>query len=522
LVDATNSQAVVRLRARKGRRGKPLAVMVESLAAAKRLALLDDAECRALADPAGPIVLVRSRGDSKLSASIHPGLDTVGLMLPTTPLHWLLLRKVGRPLVCTSGNREGDPLDYNVAAAEERLRDICDLFLHHDRPIERAIHDSVVRVIAGNVVTIRLARGLAPLPLDLPGAPSTLAVGGHLKGAAAWSNGAQAVLGPHIGDLEGLAARERFVSQIADWQALYRFEPEQLVCDMHPDYFTTEWAAVEQPRVRQVQHHHAHVVAGMLEHGWLDRTVLGTAWDGTGFGTDRTIWGGEFLICTARSFERFARLRPFRLPGGEAAIHQPWRVALSILRDVLDRDDLMRTGAIAAGEALRREMLKIIDLPQFSPLTTSAGRLFDAAAALILGAERADFDGQRAMQLEAAADRGATGHYEFPLREGKILELDWRPLVAGILVDRERGVPPAVMAMRFHRSMAEGIVAVCCRRSKLPLVLGGGVFQNRLLTELVSELWTNGSRPLGLPGLIPPNDGGLAAGQLAVVHALGR
>jgi hydrogenase maturation protein HypF len=456
-----------------------------------------------------------------LAPAIHPHLDTVGLLRPATPLHAVIARDFGRPLVCTSANREGDPLEYRAEAAEQHLAGIADLWLHHNRTIARSIDDSVVRVIAGRRVTLRLARGLAPLPLNLPAMPPTIAAGGFLKAAVAWSNGAQAVLGPHIGDQESLASRERFLVHLSDWQQLYRFQPAQMAHDMHPEYSSTQWALEHLLRQFAIQHHHAHVAAGMLEHGWLDRRTLGVAWDGTGYGTDGTIWGGEFLLCSAAGFTRVARLRPFSLPGGEAAIHEPWRIAVSMCAQ-LDRSRQLtsRPGWSVSTHEIAA-VAQIVNRPQLSPVTSSAGRLIDAAAALILGIDRADFDGQAAMRLEAAADHGAKGSYEFPLLEGKLPELDWRPLFVGLLADHHRGVEPSIMAMRFHRSLAHGITRVCGHWRGMPVVLSGGVFQNRLLTELVAQIHSDESQPLGLPGIIPPNDGGLAAGQLAIAAARG-
>jgi hydrogenase maturation protein HypF len=521
LVDATSNAAVQRLRERKRRRAKPLAVMVESLAAAQSLAYLDETEISALCDPSGPIVLVKARVRNGLSEAIHPHIDTIGLMLPTTPLHAILAQDCRRPLVCTSANREGDPLECEVTAAERQLEGVCDFWLHHNREIVRPIDDSVVRVIAGRRVSIRLGRGLAPLPLNLLSLRPTVAVGGFLKAATAWTNGSQAVLGPHIGDQQGVASRQRFVDHVADIHQLYRFRCEQLVHDMHPEYFSTQWAQSQTGAARTlaVQHHHAHVVAGMLEHDSLDREVLGVAWDGTGYGTDGTIWGGEFLIATATGFKRAARLRPFRLPGGEAAIHEPWRIALSVCAQLDAAGDMRRWPGWNVTQAQMQSVARIIDRPHFSPLTSSVGRLFDAAAAVILGIERADFDGQAAMRLEAAADPYAKGCYEFPLIDGALPELDWRPLFAALLADKHRGVDDAVIAKRFHRSLARGITCVCSQWREMPVVLSGGAFQNKLLTELAVEMHSDSSQALGLPGIIPPNDGGLAAGQIAIAAA---
>jgi hydrogenase maturation protein HypF len=521
LVDAMNATAVKRLRERKGRRSKPLAVLVKSAEVAERLAELNETELAVLGDPSGPIVLAKARANNHLAKAINPYLNSVGLMLPTTPLHAILTHNYGSPLVCTSANCEGDPLEYKADAANHQLGAVCDVWIHHNREIVRPIDDSVVRVIAGRPVTIRLARGMAPLSLNLPSMRPTIAVGAFLKAAAAWSNGSQAVLGPHVGDQQSLTARERFVNHLEDMQQLYRFRPELLVHDMHPEYFSTQWAQKQSVETLAVQHHHAHVAAAMLEHGWLDRRVLGVAWDGTGYGTDETIWGGEFLISTAKSFERTARIRPFRLPGGEVAIRETWRIALSVCAQVDESIDLRQWPGWGVTTQQMESVARIINRPQLSPLTSSAGRLIDAAAALILGIDHADYDGQAAMQLETAADLSAKGWYEFPLTEGDPPELDWRPLFTGLLTDHRHGVEAGVMAMRFHGSLAHGIKQVCRHWTELPVVVCGGVFQNRLLTELVAEAHNEKLQPLGLPGVIPPNDGGIAAGQLAIAAAQG-
>ncbi len=532
LVDATSGEAVRRLRKRKHRPSKPLAVMVGSLIEAGRLAYLEASEIRTLSGPANPIVLVRDRSGNGLSPEIHPDLNHVGLMLPTTPLHAVLAADFGRPLVCTSGNTEGEPLCYREQDAESALAGICDAFLHHDRPIVRPIDDSVVRQIGGRDVTIRLARGLAPLPLDLPSTEAVLALGGHMKSAAAWSNGRQVVLGPHVGELDSLPVRSRLLEQLTDWQSLYDFRPARLIHDLHPDYFTTCWAE-EQPLPRSaVQHHFAHVVAGMLEHGWLDRRVLGVAWDGTGYGPDGTIWGGEFLSATACGYERVARLRPFPLPGAAACIREPWRTAMAVVADSVGPEHIDAEINLSSGSRewrqLRGSLRDPLRRPSLFPWTSSAGRLFDAAANLILGVERVEFEGQAAMMLESVADTTAPGQFDLPLIDRgsgtrPTLELDWRPLFLDLLDDRRRGVSTGCMAIRFHRALASGIAGVCRQSPELPVVLCGGVFQNRRLTELVMESLDGIiSQPVGPPGVIPPGDGGLAAGQIAFALSSGE
>jgi hydrogenase maturation protein HypF len=525
LCDATRADAVARLRERKRRPTKPLAVLVESPSAADRLARLDADERGALADPANPIVILRARSDSPVCASaVHPGLRDVGVMAPTTVLHWLLVRDLGRPLVCTSGNVEGAPLEHEPSSAQRRLGEIADLFLHHDRQIVHPIDDAVVRCIAGRRTTLRLGRGFGPLPLEA-GAASTpaLAVGGQMKSAVAWSNGAQTALSPHIGDLDELGTLERWRRQWDLWRELYGVEPREIYCDAHPDYASTLYAHSCGLPVREIQHHHAHIAAAMIEAGLGDREVLGVAWDGTGYGPDGTVWGGEFLRTRLEGFERAARLRPFRLLGGEAAVRDPSRAAASVLLEAFGESAgelswLLDPNRLRQAIVLRR-------CSAVCPWTSSAGRLFDAAAWLLLGDGAAGFDGRPAMLLESLADRSDEGWYSLRIerRSGSgLLELDWRPLVVELTMDLRRGVSPAAIAMRFHRGLAKSIVEVWGRWRQSPLVLSGGVFQNRLLVELVCEEFERAGGSTGRGGrlhwggAIPPNDGGLAAGQLAV------
>ena len=536
LADATSGDAVQRLRHRKGRPVKPLAVMAASLDVAHSLAELDRAGCDCLTSSEGPIVIVPARRGA-LANEVHPGLDCVGLMLPTTPLHWLLARQCP-PLVATSGNREGEPLAANEGEAECQLAGIADCFLHHDRPIHRPVDDSVVRIIGARPVTIRAARGIAPLPLaaalfSRDHAPHVLAAGGHQKGAVAVFNGHQAALGPHLGDLDDLRTRERFSSHVRDLSQLYAAQPQCIVHDAHPDYFTTHWAVESGLPTLAVQHHHAHVVAGMIEHGWLDREVLGVAWDGTGYGPEGTVWGGEFLRATAAEYQRIARLRPFPLLGREAAIREPWRAALAVLRDAMDAEAAVQFLAERGYDRRTMERLVTVVNTGYAPLTSSAGRLFDAVAACLLPLDaaarsRPAFEGYFAMLLEAAC--GATEqrdreefrlppNYRLPIVAAEPAELDWRPLVAALVTDFRRGLAPALLATRFHAALADAIVRVAEVYRSLPVVLSGGVFQNCVLTEMVARQLAGRAQSLGLPGVIPPNDGGLAAGQLGVALA---
>ncbi len=539
IVDATNAAAVARLRSRKRRDAKPLAVMVQTLAQAEALAVLTERERMLLSSSERPIVLVPARSPNMLAEGIHPRLTEIGLFLPTTAIHWLLLDHVHRPLVVTSGNVEGEPLSADPILAERDLQGIADVWLHHNRDIVRPIDDSVVRTIASRAVTIRCARGAAPLSLEsvVPLAthklsdgaagsasceraiPPVLALGGHQKGAVALFNGTQAVLGPHVGDLETLASRQRLIEHVEQLQALYRCRADVLVHDLHPDYFTTRWAQSSGCQTLAVQHHHAHVVSAMADNDWLDREVLGVAFDGTGYGTDGTIWGGEFLRARVDAFERVGHLLTFRMPGGENAVREPWRVAAALLSQAVGPEEALRvlTG-IGICEDKAAALLRLADGERCAPVTSSAGRLFDGVAALILDTTDSAYEGHPAMLLESAADRADTGAYEFALIDGTSIQLDWRGMIRQVLADRRRGCSVGVMAARFHRGLAGGIVALC-ERFHLPIVLSGGVFQNRLLTEWVVEAMLDTGREVGLHSRIPPNDGGLAAGQLAIALA---
>lgn len=526
LVDATSSDSIGRLRQRKRRPVKPLAVVMPTLAAIRQVAELSPIEEMEVCSAANPIVLLRQLETSALAREINPGLSEVGILLPTTAMHALLLELTGRPLVCTSGNRDGEPLAYRIDEAEQRLQNVADLFLHHDREIQRPIDDSVVRVIANRPVTIRAARGIAPLPLrlldpltDTTSVSHILACGGHQKSAIAIAGGPQAVLGPHIGDLDTPSARERWEDHIRQTSELvFNRHITSLACDAHPGYHSTQWATDQKRLPRHVWHHHAHVVAGMLEHQWLDREVLGVAWDGTGLGPDGGIWGGEFLRATATKFQRVACLRPFVLPGGEAAITDLRRLGIALLSqlDELRPDDIARLLDMTERDihCIQQAMKS-----SFSPTTTSCGRLFDVAALLILNMTHAAFEGYAAMCLESACDQAESEAYRIEIQLTDPIQLDWRPLIRQILLERRSGVSPGVMAMRFHRGLAQAIIDITGRFPELPVLLGGGAFQNRVLVELVAELWPFDPDRLGLPGVIPPNDGGLAAGQLAVCIA---
>jgi hydrogenase maturation protein HypF len=536
ILDATNSAAVRRLRQLKHRSVKPLAILVDCCDTAARLFDMSETERAQLTSPSGAIVLLNPRREipSPLAQEIAPGLREVGVMLPTTPLHYLLAQGLP-PLVATSGNGEGFPIAFSDAAAHQQLAEIGDGFLDHNRPIRRPIDDSVVRVIGDRPVTLRLARGFAPLALDLEPIARcaceahVLAVGGQQNNAIAIWNGRQAVLGPYVGDLDSVAACERWLEHREYFCRLLAATPSFVAYDLHPEYYTTRWAANSHLRMFGIQHHHAHVVAAMIEHQLLDREVLGIAWDGTGMGIDGQLWGGEFLRVTAGSFTQIGHLRPFALPGGEAAITSPWRTALSMLSEAIGVEAAVRA-LVRRGydRSMVRSVSQILSHPRLMPTSTSMGRLFDVVAVLalskeLLGGGRAQYEGHFAMLLESAISRSealpAANAYPLPLIPGDNLTMDWRSLVKCVLEDVELGQSASTISAKFHTGLAQGIAEVSDRNPALPIVLGGGVFQNRVLTELTLRLLEPTGRKLAAPGRIPPGDGGLAAGQLAVALA---
>lgn len=518
--DATSPRAVERLRKRKQRPEKPLAVMCASLEQAEKIAVIDPAERKSLLAPDNPIVLLSLRQPSPLADAVSREIRTVGIMLPATALHADVVRRFQRPIVATSGNLEGEPLAVEPAEAQRTLGEIADLFVHHDRPIAQPLDDSVVRVIAGRRVTIRAARGLAPLPLPVQGIPPLIALGGHQKNGLAISNGSQSILAPHVGDLELDTTRARWGERLDALQRLYGVTPERYVTDYHPDYYTSRHAEMSACQSVRVWHHHAHVAAAMAEHAWLDREVLGVAFDGTGLGPDGAIWGGEFLRTRVHAFERIGSLRPFQLIGADAASRQLWRSVIAVLNQLGNVPwELVRKRLRIPPDRWNPSVR--LQSHSLGSRTTSAGRLFDAAAAIILGKSEVQSEGFAAMCLESNCCSAVTGEYRFDMTEGPLWELDWRPAFEHLLQDLIAETPPTDMATRFHRGLANGIVQLSARFG-LPVVLGGGVFQNRFLVEAIADAWPDSGPPLGLPGEIPPNDGGLAVGQLVIAASLLR
>ena len=524
MVDARNHEAVRLLRVRKHREEKPLALMVPSLDTVKIDCEVSPMEERILLSPESPIVLLRRHPDSKQIVSlVAPQNPYLGVMLPYTPLHHILLRELGFPVVATSGNLSDEPICTDEREALERLGGIADAFLVHNRPIARPMDDSIVRVIAGQEAVLRRARGFAPRPLTIPdcGAP-ILAVGAHLKNTVALAHRDAVLISQHIGDLETFQSGEAFRKAVDTLEELYETKPVKVACDMHPDYLSTKYARELRLPTLAVQHHHAHIAACMAEND-LDGQVLGVAWDGTGYGTDGTIWGGEFLLATRKDFRRVARLRLFRLPGGEAAIREPRRAAIGALYEVMgdalfERTDLSPIAAFAPSELI--VLKSMLHSGLHSPLTSSAGRLFDIAASLIGLRQISTFEGQAAMELEFALASGTAESYPFRLEDsGSCVIVNWQPVLECVLDDRRNAVKTNLISAKFHNTMVEIVVAVAKRIGEGRVALSGGCFQNVYLTErAVRRLAEEGYAPYG-HRLIPPNDGGISFGQVVVAAA---
>jgi hydrogenase maturation protein HypF len=552
MVDARNEDAVRLLRERRHREEKPLALMFPSLETIKAVCEVSLLEERLLRSPEAPIVLLKKSKvqspKSKVSSMVAPGNPNLGTMLPYTPLHHLLMAKVGFPVIATSGNLSDESICTDEHEALERIGGIADLFLVHNRPIVRHVDDSIVRVMLDRELVLRRARGFAPLPITLNPQPSTLnsqpilAVGAHLKNAVALAIGGQVFISQHIGDLETEQAHSAFRRVIADFEKLYEAKPRIVAADLHPDYLSTKFAreiagragspqpadgAIGTSRPTKyvgVQHHIAHVLSCMAENE-IATPALGVSWDGTGYGLDGTVWGGEFFLVTDESVERIAHLRSFRLPGGDQAVKEPRRTALGLLHEIsgdklFEREKLATVAAFSAPElaTLKTMLAKKLN----SPVTTSMGRLFDAVASLVNLRQQIRFEGQAAMKLEFALDGIDTDdHYNLSLVTcHSSLVLDWSPMIEAILADVQQGVSVGVISAKFHNALAESIVAVAKHAGQNRVVLSGGCFQNRYLTErAVRRLQAEGFRPYWHQR-VPPNDGGIALGQ--VVAALRR
>jgi hydrogenase maturation protein HypF len=537
LVDARQPSAVARLRQRKHREEKPFALMMPSLEVARVYCEISTAEQELLESQAAPIVLMRPKPGTDIAWNVAHCSPYLGLMLPYSPLHHLLMRVCPFPIIATSGNRSDEPIAIGNEEATIRLKEIADHFLMHNRPIVRACDDSVVRLTRGRAGILRCARGYAPLGIRTSRqvAP-VLAVGGHLKNTVAIGVGQDVFLSQHIGDLETLEARHAFERAIDDLCRLYSFKPEAVVCDLHPDYASTQWAEKSGLPIIRVQHHQAHVAACAAENN-VDGPYLGVSWDGTGYGLDGAIWGGEFFRVEDGRYERVEHLRSFNLPGGDAAVREGWRSAANLLYE-LERQGipgLAKTARPGAPQIKKEAInnggvphvtLKLQDVGARSPRvqfmlerginvipTTSVGRLFDAVASITGLAQENHFEGQAAMLLENEIGSLRTEE-AYPLDGG-----DWAPLISEVLRDQREGVPVPRIAAKFHNALVNWIVEVAQRVELKHIVLSGGVFQNRYLTERAASVLESRGFAVHTHRHVPPNDGGIALGQVVMSSA---
>jgi hydrogenase maturation protein HypF len=522
MCNAAEAAVVLDLRRRKNREEKPLAVMVGDLNSARALCEIDTAEEELLMSPRRPIVLLRKRGSAFVADEVAPGNPRLGVMLPYTPLHHLLMREMdGLPLVMTSGNRSDEPIVCDEAEAIEVLCGICDLFLTHDRPIHVRCDDSVTQMIGGVESPVRRSRGYAPQPIALPVECNSpiLAVGGQLKGAFAFGNGRRAILSHHMGDMDHFKAFRAFERDIVLYKELFDVRPRYIAHDLHPDYTSTRCAQRLGTPCIPIQHHHAHMASCMAEHG-LSEPVIGVTFDGTGFGLDGAIWGGEFLVGDYSQFKRVAHLRYVAMPGGERAIREPWRMAAAHLLDAgTECAEFSKHIPIVS----MRLMQTMINRNFNSPLTSSVGRLFDAVASLIGVQDCVSYEGQAAIKLEAiAGSTAASGAYPFEICADSqgVWIIDTRPIILSIVHEINSGIKKEYMARRFHSTLVEIVSDICSRVMKTTgiynVVLSGGTFMNELLTVEVDDRLTRQGFRVYRHRLVPPNDGGLCLGQLVI------
>ncbi len=526
IADARNNESVKRLRQRKHREEKPFALMFPSLQAIEAECNVSALEKQLLLSSEAPIVLLKrkiSPNGSTIASSIAPANPYLGVMLPYTPLHHILMRQLEFPVVATSGNLSDEPICIDEHEALARLKGIADVFLAHNRGIVRHMDDSIVRVVADRPLLLRRARGYAPLPVRLmESSPSILAVGGHLKNTVALSVGQNVFLSQHIGDLETAQSTQAFNRSTKDLPRLYDATIKLVACDMHPEYLSTKFAKESGITMTQVQHHHAHIVSCMSEND-INTKVLGVSWDGTGLGSDETIWGGEFLLSTLSSFKRMGHLRTFRLPGGDKAVKEQRRSAMGVLYEifgetVFERNDFLSVKAFTANElVVIKQMLKS---SLNSPVTSSAGRLFDAVSSLIGLYQQTTFEGQAAMGLEFILPATALNeNYPFAILEKSSAIIDWEPMMREILEDLKQNVSRSVISAKFHNTLVEMIVQMAQQQKEKQVCLSGGCFQNKYLLErAVERLREEGFSPIWHQR-VPTNDGGIALGQIVVAAA---
>lgn len=528
IADSTNDEVVNKLRKRKHREEKPLALMFPDFESIKELCEVSETEERVLKSPESPIILLKKVSGinnpvKRISESVAPRNPYLGVMLPYTPLHHLLMKELNIPIVATSANLSEEPICIDEYEALERLNGIADYFLVHNRPIVRHVDDSIVRVILNRELVMRRARGYAPLPVivyekyDSQKKKTLLAVGGHLKNTIALKKGNNIFISQHIGDLSTEESNKTFKKVISDFQLLYDVRADEIISDVHPEYISTKYAKDLGENLEQVQHHYAHIVACRFENQ-IEGEALGVSWDGTGYGNDGTVWGGEFFLTDDSSYKHFAQLRQFMLPGSEKAIKEPRRSLAGILFEIAgptfinEFSDLLENKFGSADIGLITNMLlKKIN----SPFTSSVGRLFDAVSSLCDICDKSNYEGQAAMMLEFATRFDEAGVYPFNVFESDKLIIDWQPMVISIINDYRKDMDSSIIAAKFHNTLAMMILEIAKESGLNKVVLSGGCFQNAILTERTINLLQKNQYQVYWHQRVPPNDGGIALGQIA-------
>ena len=518
LVNARSSEAVNRLRQRKSRPDKPLALMLPTLEYIHNTCVVSPLEEQLLISQQAPIVLLQAKPNNGIANEIAFNNPYLGIMLPYTPLHHILLKELNIPLVATSGNASGEPICKDEAVALLKLKDIADLFLIHNREIAHRVDDSVIRVVNNRTSFIRRARGYSPFYIrsedfKVP----TLAVGAHLKNTFAYSWRGLMLLSQYIGDLDNVELLEVFESNIQSIKNIYDISPKIIVSDQHPDYLSTQYAKSVSKEAVNVQHHHAHIAAVMLEHELKD-PVLGIAWDGSGLGEDQTIWGGEFILATRKNFIKFGSIKPFVLPGGEQAIKYPTRIAISLLSQISNdiKKDFSYLNVIKQIDNLDI-LLKIIYSKINTPITSSMGRLFDGVAAILGLCYQISFEGQAAMELEfIASNSDSTEIYNYQINN---FMADWNLMLMDMLKDIKSQLPKKIIARKFHNTLIAIIISIAKQINMENVVLCGGCFQNKILLEGSIKALEKENFKVYWPVDVPINDSSIAVGQLAIVNA---
>ena len=521
LVDAKKYEWVQRLRERKNREEKPFAVMFPGIEKVKADCEVSKFEERLLSSAESPIVLLKKK-NQKLSVAdnISPGNPFIGVMLPYTPLHHLLMKMLDFPVVATSANISEEPMVISESIALEKLKNIADFYLVHNRPIVRHVDDSIVRVISGQELVMRRARGYAPLPIPIKSSDKTfIAAGAHLKNTIAITSKNNVFISQHIGDLETEESLNTYKTVIADFETLYNTDTVIAVCDMHPEYLSSKYFKDKYDDVIQVQHHAAHIASCRAENQ-VTGEALGVSWDGTGFGEDGSIWGGEFFISDDTSFTHVAQFRKFSLPGGDQAVKEPRRTALGMLFEMFgaklfDSDNpILFQFSENEINVLKQMLIKGIN----SPRTSSAGRLFDAVSALIGLRSKINYEGQAAMMLEYLVNQREDGFYKFGLYDKKPILIDWFPMIKEILKDISDKIKSDIIAAKFHNTLVEIILNIAQKIGIKKVVLSGGCFQNAVLLEnSINKLNDNGFK-VYRHQRIPPNDGGISLGQVVIAN----